>query len=828
MHRPNLSRRTLLQTGAVAVAGAAVGTTVVGARPAAAARADIGVSAYPFPLTAVRLLAGPFQNNTARTHAYLTFLNADRLLHMFRVNVGLPSTATPCGGWESPSTELRGHSIGHVLTALAQAYASTGDAAFKTKGDHLVTQLALCQDRATAAGFNAGYLSAYPESFIDRVETGQQVWAPYYTLHKIVAGLLDMHQLAGNAQALTVLTRKAAWINFRTSRLSYAQRQQMLRTEFGGVGETLFNLYQLSENSTHLTTGQYFDHAEVLDPLANNVDALNNYHANTQIPKVLAAIRAYHATGTTRYRDIAVNFWDIVVGRHTYAIGGNSNGEYFKLPNRIASELSDHTCECCNTYNMLKLTRQLFFTNPARADYLDFYEKALYNHLLGAQNPASAHGHHCYYVPLRAGGIKTYSNDYNNFTCCHGTGMETNTKYGDSIYFHNGQILYVNLFIASRLTWPGRGITVQQDTGFPEAPSSRLTITGAGPIDLRIRIPAWATGAELRVNGTVQAGVTPGGYARINRTWASGDVVDISLPMALTREATPDNAAVQAVRHGPIVLAGQYGTSNLTSLPTLDPATLRPASTPLRYTATASTGAVTLAPFYQTHGQRYTVYWTVNTTPAPVPFVAHYRFDETAGATAADATGNGRTATLAGGAGWTTGRTGGAADLPGTGGHVVLPAGILAGATAFTVALWVRLDTISTWSRLVDLGSGTGTYLFLTPRSSAGTARYAVTTGGASAEQRIDAPAALPVGAWTHVAVTQAGNLGVLYVNGAEVARNAALTLRPASLGSTTGNWVGRSQYAGDPYLDAAVDSLRIYSRALTAAELADLHATGQ
>lgn len=827
MPRPALSRRTLLQTGAAAVAGAAVAGTLP-ARPAGAARPDTGVSAYAFPLTAVSLLAGPFRNNAGRTHAYLNFLDSDRLLHMFRVNVGLPSSATPCGGWESPGTELRGHSIGHVLTGLAQAYASTGDTAFKTKGDHLVAQLAICQDRAAAAGFNPGYLSAYPESFIDRVETGQQVWAPYYTLHKIVAGLLDMHQLAGNAQALTVLTRKAAWINYRTSRLSYAQRQQMLRTEFGGVGETLVNLYQLSENIQHLTTGQYFDHAEVLDPLANNVDALNNYHANTQIPKALAAIRAYHATGTTRYRDIAVNFWDIVVGRHSYAIGGNSNGEYFKPPNRIASELSDHTCECCNTYNMLKLTRQLFFTNPARADYLDFYEKALYNHLLGAQNPGSAHGHHCYYVPLRPGGIKTYSNDYNDFTCCHGTGMETNTKYGDSIYFHNGQILYVNLFIASRLTWPGRGITVQQDTTFPEAPASRLTITGSGAIDLRIRIPGWAAGAELRVNGAVQPGVTPGGYARINRTWASGDVVDISLPMTLTREPTPDNNAVQAVRHGPIVLAGQYGTNNLASLPTLDPASLRPSTTPLRYTATASTGAVTLLPFYQTHGQRYTVYWTVNSTPPPAPFVAHYRFDETAGGTAGDATGNGRTGTLTGGAGWTTGWTGGAVNLTGSGAYVTLPAGILTGANAFTVATWVRVDALATWSRLVDFGSGTGTYLFLTPRSGAGTARFAITTGGAGAEQRIDAPAALPVGAWTHVAVTQVGDLGVLYVNGAEVARNAGLTLRPAGLGSTTQNWIGRSQYAGDPYLDAAVDSLRLYSRALTAAEVADLHATGQ
>ncbi|SNT43855.1 hypothetical protein SAMN05421812_10644 [Asanoa hainanensis] len=826
MHRPPLSRRTVLKAGAAT----AVATTAAVALPttAQAARPDSGVSAYAFPLSAVRLLAGPFQANAGRTMSYLTFLDADRLLHMFRLNAGLASSATACGGWESPTTELRGHSIGHVLTALAQAYASTGDTSYKTKGDYIVTQLGLCQDRATARGFNTGYLSAYPESFIDRVETGQAVWAPYYTLHKIMAGLLDMHLLAGNAQALTILNRKAAWVQFRNSRLTLAQRQAMLRTEFGGVGETLYNLYQYGENAAHLTTAQYFDHAQIFDPLANNSDQLNGFHANTQIPKALAAIRGFHATGTTRYRDIASNFWNFVVNQHSYAIGGNSNGEYFQPPNAIASELSDSTCECCNSYNMLKLTRQLFFTFPNRAaELMDFYEKALYNHLLGAQNPSSSHGFHCYYVPLRAGGIKTYSNDYNNFTCCHGTGMETNTKYGESIYFYNGNTLYVNLFIASTLTWPGRGITIRQDTTYPETSTSRLTITGSGAIDLRVRIPSWTSGAQVRVNGTLTGSPTPGSYLTINRTWASGDTVDISLPMSLAIEPTPDNSAVRAVKHGPIVLAGQYGTTNLSALPTLSASSLAATSTPLQYTATASTGSVTLLPFYKTHGVRYTVYWNVTTTPTLPAFVAHYQFDESSGTTASDATGNGRTATLSSGAGRTTGRTGNAVNLSGSSQYVTLPSGILAGATSFTVATWVRVTTLATWARLFDFGSGTGTNMFLVPRSGSGTARYAITAGGAGGEQRIDAPAALPAGVWTHVAITHTGNLGILYVNGAEVARNSALTNRPSILGTTTQNWIGRSQYSGDPYLNAAVDSFRVYSRALSASEIASLNSSG-
>lgn len=809
-----VSRRTLLRTGAAVAAGSAT-ASALGA-PASAARADIGVSAYAFPLTAVRLLSGsPFAENQARTHSYISFLDLDRMLHMFRVNVGLSSSATPCGGWESPTTELRGHSTGHWLSALAQAYASTGDAAFKAKGDAIVTVLAQCQARAGTAGFNTGYLSAFPESFIDRVEARQQVWAPYYTLHKIMAGLLDTHLLTGNAQALTVLGGMAAWSKFRNDRLTPTQRQNMLDTEFGGMNEVLANLYQVTGDPNHLAAAQHFDHAEIFDPLAAGTDALDNYHANTQVPKAIGAIREYHATGTTRYRTIASNFWSIVTRDHTYVIGGNSNGEYFKAPRRIASELSDTTAECCNSYNMLKLTRQLFFTDPTRVDYLDYYERTLYNHILASQNPGSTHGFQCYYVPLRAGGIKTYSNDYNSFVCCHGTGMESNTKYGESIYFHGGSqtggnTLYVNLFIPSVLTWPVRGITVRQDTTYPSAASTRLTITGSGQIDLRIRIPSWATGAQVAVNGAAQT-VAAGAFAVLNRTWASGDVVDVSLPMAVRRESTPDSATTQAVLVGPVVLAGAYGTTNLSALPTLNPSTIAPTSTPLEYT----TGSVRLLPFYRMHGQRYSVYWTVGSTPPLPAFVAHYLFNETGGTTAADATGNGRTATLAGGALF----SGGTVDL--NGGYVSLPSGILAGATAFTIATWVRIDTLATWSRIFDFGTGTGAYLFLTPRSSAGTARFAITASGSGAEQRIDAPAALPTGAWTHVAVTSTGTLGVLYVNGVEVARNTALTIRPAN---TTATWIGRSQYSGDPYLDGAVDGFRVYSRALTPAEVTTIH----
>src|SRR5215510_16128179 len=271
-----ISRRDFLQVSGAGVAGAALlsgcaldeGAQAVVTGALDAARPDFGVSLSAFPLSRVTLQDGPFKANMGRTMAYLAFVDPDRMLHTFRLNVGLASSATALGGWETPTTELRGHSMGHLLTALAQAYANTGDTTFKSKGDLLVGELAKCQARASAMGFNTGYLSAYPENFFDRLEALQAVWAPYYTLHKIMAGLLDQHLLAGNQQALTVLLAKAGWVFFRTGRLSQTTMQNVLRTEFGGMNEVLVNLYQITGDPNHLTAAQRFDHAQIFDPLA--------------------------------------------------------------------------------------------------------------------------------------------------------------------------------------------------------------------------------------------------------------------------------------------------------------------------------------------------------------------------------------------------------------------------------------------------------------------------------------------------------------------------------------------------------------------------------
>ncbi|MFI2200169.1 beta-L-arabinofuranosidase domain-containing protein [Streptomyces sp. NPDC020192] len=360
---PPLGRRSFL--GAAGATAAALTVTDAVAAQAAphgtGARRRLATQVQPFPLTAVTLLAGPFQDNQHRNSAYLRFVDIDRLLHTFRRNVGLPSSAQPCGGWEAPTVELRGHSTGHLLSGLALAYANTGDTALRDKGRSLVAALAACQAASPKAGYGKGYLSAFPENFFDRLEAGTGVWAPYYTIHKIMAGLVEQYRLAGNAQALDVVLQLGQWVNTRTSKLSYAQMQQVLETEFGGMNDVLSDLHAITGDTVWLDVAQRFTHARVFDPLAAGQDQLAGLHANTQIPKMVGALRMWQEGLADRYRTIAQNFWQIVTDHHSYVIGGNSNGEAFHGPDAIAAQLSNGTCENCNSYNMLKLTRLLHF-----------------------------------------------------------------------------------------------------------------------------------------------------------------------------------------------------------------------------------------------------------------------------------------------------------------------------------------------------------------------------------------------------------------------------------------------------------------------------------
>ena len=626
-------RRTLL-----CAIGVVVSIAAPTARPSDRIADKVTPLARPFPLDEVRLLDGPFRDAMLRDQQFLLALDPDRLLHNFRVTAGLESRAQPLGGWEAPGVELRGHSVGHYLSALSLMYASTGDERFKARADLIVAELARVQAAMPSRGFHEGYLSAYPEELIDRVEKRVPVWAPYYTLHKILAGLLDGYELCANRQALDVLQRAVGWVQFRMDRLTHEQQQAMLETEFGGMNEVLANLYAVTGNPDHLRLAKAFDHDAVFGPLADGRDPLDGLHANTQIPKMIGAAREYELTGDERYRRIAATFWTRVAGSRSYANGGHSDDEHFFPVTDFAYHLGAESSETCNTYNMLKLTRHLFAWAPSAAA-MDFYERGLYNHILASQDPAT--GGMIYYCPLKPGAFRTYSTPTDAFWCCVGTGMENHAKYPDTIYFQSDAALWVNLFVASTLTWRERGLTVKQETRFPEEDTTRLTFTAQQPIrlTLKLRYPSWAVdGAMLKINGqAVAANSTPGSYVSVSREWRTGDVLTAQFPMRLRTEPLPGNPKTIAIFYGPILLAGDLGTTGLSddtrygpaepALSRLQPVELpglvtsgsdvvsaiKPGGAPLTFVAAGVVQPhdMRLIPFFRADAVRYTVYWRV-------------------------------------------------------------------------------------------------------------------------------------------------------------------------------------------------------------------------
>jgi len=591
--------------------------------------------AEPFPMPEVRLLDGPFRDAMLRDQKYLLSLDPDRFLFNFQKNVGLKSSAQPYGGWDSPDCEQRGAMLGHYLTACSQMYAGTGDMEFKRRVDHIVGELAKCQDNSPAAGFHAGYLSAFPESFIDRVENSKPVWAPWYALHKIMAGLLSANQLCGSAQALDVLTKMADWVKFRVDRLPPAQMQKSLETEQGGMNEVLANLYAVTGNTNYLQAAEAFNQQKFFAPLARGEDRLDRLHANTQIPKIIGATREYELSGDPQFLAVANTFWDAVARHRSYVIGGHSDHEHFFPTNDFAKHLSPETCETCNTYNMLKLTRALFALAPDAAK-MDFYERGLYNHILASQDPET--GMFVYLMSLKPGHFKTYSTPEDSFWCCVGTGMENHSKYGDTIYFHDADSLYVNLFIASELSWPEKNFVVRQETKFPESDTTLLKIKAEKPVRLalKIRHPAWATsGLSVSVNGEKQSvNSTPESYFTLAREWHDGDKIEIHLPMTLHTEPLPGASNMVAILYGPIVLAGEMGTNampypfargqtDFSRLPAPEAPVfvtsvekltgqIKPVAGKNLTFRTHDIGQpddVTLIPFYRMHRERYSVYW---------------------------------------------------------------------------------------------------------------------------------------------------------------------------------------------------------------------------
>ncbi|MCC6395661.1 MAG: glycoside hydrolase family 127 protein [Bacteroidetes bacterium] len=558
----------LLATVLIAVPAPAQSYLPVSDDAAMKIKPAIRMKAYAFDLRDVTLLEGsPFKHAMEKDAAYLLQLDPDRLLHRFHRNAGLPVKGEVYGGWESEG--LSGHTLGHYLSACAIFFANTGRPEFRQRVDYITQELARCQ-----AARKTGYVGAIPDedTLFAKVARGEirssgfdlnGGWAPWYTVHKLMAGLVDAYLHCHSQPALTIVLGMADWADDILRHLTEEQRLKMLQCEYGGMNEVLANVYAITGEQRYLDLSYKFHDDFVLDKLAQRVNPLPGKHANTNVPKAIGAARRYELTGKEADGTIAAFFWDAMVRHHTYVIGGNSNYEYCGEPGKLNDMLSDNTCETCNTYNMLKLTRHLFCWNPHRA-YADYYERALYNHILASQNPVD--GMMCYFVPLRMGARKSFSDPFNTFTCCVGTGMENHSKYAESIYFEGADGgLYVNLFIPSELRWKRNGVTVRMETGFPTSDTVTLSVHTTHPVrfPVYLREPAWAAApVKLLVNGVAAASTAdPFGYHTLLRSWNDGDRITLILPMALHTESMPDNPRRLAFLYGPLVLAGQLGAS---------------------------------------------------------------------------------------------------------------------------------------------------------------------------------------------------------------------------------------------------------------------------
>lgn len=607
-----------------------------------------------FPLGDVQLAAGPFRNAQELDRRYLLALEPDRLLAPFRREAGLMPKGEVYPNWEADG--LGGHTAGHYLSALANMVAATGDGQLRLRLDYMVADLAICQQ----ANGN-GYVGGVPRSreLWKEIAAGDiraqnfslnDGWVPWYNLHKLFAGLRDASLVGGNQQARQVLVGLTDWCDNLVADLSDEQMQDMLRAEHGGMNEVLADVYAATGEQKYLDLARRFSHRPILEPLLRKRDRLTGLHANTQIPKVIGYARIGELGGDRQWIDAARFFWETVAAKRSVAIGGNSVREHFHPADDFSSMIeSPQGPETCNTYNMLRLTEQLFRTEPdMRARYADYYERALYNHILSSQHPR--HGGFVYMTPMRPRHYRVYSQPQLCFWCCVGSGLENHAKYGRFIYAHEDDQLYVNLFMASELEWPDKGLTLSQETEFPDLPRTRLELSLVAPTELalNIRWPEWVAEGELKiaVNGeTLPLSGKPQSYVTIRRRWQDGDRVEIELPMRTRLERLPDGSDYVAVLHGPVVLAARTGTQDLEGLVadaarfahiasgpqeplneapmfvTDDVATLaeeiKPVpGKPLTFTAAKairpdSFDQLELIPFFRLHDARYMIYWRV-------------------------------------------------------------------------------------------------------------------------------------------------------------------------------------------------------------------------
>lgn len=609
-----------------------------------------------FPLKDVRLLESPFFEAVKANRHYLLAHNPDRLLAPFRREAGLELKAPPYGNWESDG--LDGHTSGHYLSALSFMIASGADSdgEFRRRLNYMIDELAEVQ-KANGNGYIGGIPESkdYWKNVADgHVELMRKRWAPWYNLHKMFAGLRDAYLDGGSEKARDLLVGFGDWCEKMTAGLTDAQMQQMIGTEYGGMNEVLADIYAITGDKKYIELAKRFNHRALFDPLENHEDRLTGLHANTQIPKITGMERIAALTQDERLHTGAEFFWETVTQNRSVAFGGNSVSEHFNDPGDFSGMIMHREGpETCNTYNMLKLTEALFTAEP-KAVYTDFYERALYNHILASINPKRPG--YVYFTPIRPDHYRVYSQPEQAFWCCVGTGMENPGKYGEFIYARSKDGVYVNLFIPSELSVPDAGMVLRQETTFPEEGRTQLILQLREPttFTLNIRHPGWV-GADdfaVKVNGRPAAvESTPSSYAAIRREWNNGDTIDVSLPMHLHTDRLPDGSNWVAVLYGPIVLAHPDGTENMDGLFANDgrmahvangpmipldkvPALLtteeellahiipNPSAGPLHFRIRdviepAEPKGLSLMPFFRLHERRYQMYWEL-TTPEKI------------------------------------------------------------------------------------------------------------------------------------------------------------------------------------------------------------------
>ncbi|HQZ95653.1 MAG TPA: glycoside hydrolase family 127 protein [Pyrinomonadaceae bacterium] len=567
MNKSTFDRRKFLKVSTLAGVGLAVPLSAVGQK----AGANFPKTAQPFSLVNVRLTPSPFLDAVNANLKYLIKLEPDRLLHNFRVHAGLKPKGEVYGGWERDT--ISGHTLGHYLTACSLMHAQTGNTEVKKRVDYIIGELAECQNQAPD-----GYVAGFTRKKGKDVENGRVIfdeikagdirsagfdlngcWVPFYNWHKLFAGLFDAENYCGNKDGLKIAVRLAGFIDGVFAKLSDEQVQKMLNCEHGGLNESMAELYARTQDKRWLALAERILHNRTLGPMFAEKDELPNIHANTQIPKVIGLARLYELTNKPEYATAARFFWKNVTTNYSYVIGGNSDREYFQAPNSIATHITEQTCESCNTYNMLKLTRHLYAWNT-NSSFFDYYERAHLNHIMAHQNPRT--GMFAYMIPLMSGTARAFSSEFNDFWCCVGSGIESHSKHGESIYWHNDDHLIVNLFIPSTLDWAERQAKFELSTAYPLGEDvtikfSKISKQSEFPVSLRL--PYWCENPSLKVSGKAEKLVRDGGYATVKRRWKTGDTLVLTLPMKPRIEPTADDPNTIALLHGPAVLAADLG-----------------------------------------------------------------------------------------------------------------------------------------------------------------------------------------------------------------------------------------------------------------------------